>query len=313
MPFDRDKMRRAASKLANQGIFIGTSSWKYPGWRGLLYDDSRYIWRGRFSQARLEKYCLTEYAQVFKTVCVDAAYYKFPEADYLHELASQVSPDFQFAFKVTDQITLKRFPNLPRFGPRAGVVNGDFLNAPLFQSDFLTPMKSISPRVGLLIFEFSRFYPGDFARGRDFVEALDTFLSQLPKSYPYGIEVRNAHFLHPEYFALLARHQVAHVYNSWQDMPSIAEQMAIPDSRTHPSLVGARFLLRPGRSYEQAVKSFSPYDRIKDPYPEGRAAASALVRQSRDQNSTAKTFIYINNRFEGNALETLDAIVDAIS
>src|SRR6266567_920584 len=109
MPFDREKMKRAAFELASQGIFLGTSSWKYPGWRGQLYDDSRYVWRGRFSTARLEKYCLTEYAQVFKTVCVDAAYYKFPDNVYLQQLSSQVPPDFQFAFKVTDQITVRRF------------------------------------------------------------------------------------------------------------------------------------------------------------------------------------------------------------
>src|SRR5436190_10436982 len=136
MAFDRDKVKRAASELAVQGVFIGTSSWKYPGWRGQLYDDSRYIWRGRFSQARLEKYCLAEYAQVFKTVCVDAAYYKFPDTEFLHELTAQVPPDFQFAFKVTDQITLKNFPNLPRFGSRAGTANPEFLNTALFESDF---------------------------------------------------------------------------------------------------------------------------------------------------------------------------------
>jgi uncharacterized protein YecE (DUF72 family) len=310
MPFDREKLKRASSELASEGIFLGTSSWKYRGWRGQLYDDSRYIWHGRFSTARLEKYCLTEYAQVFKTVCVDAAYYKFPDNAYLQQLSSQVPPDFQFAFKVTDQITVRRFPNLPRFGTRAGNVNDDFLNAALFASDFLEPMKSVRRHVGLFIFEFSRFYPADFKRGRDFVEALDQFLSQLPKDWPYGVEIRNAHFLHPDYFAVLARHRVAHVYNSWQDMPSLEEQLAVQESRTNPRLAGARLLLRPGRTYEEAVKLFGPYDRIKDRYQAGRSAAANLIREARNRGPTARTFIYVNNRFEGNALETLDAIVD---
>ena len=72
MPFDRDQMKQAASALAAEGIFLGTSSWKYPGWRGQLYDESRYIWRGRYSEARLQKYCLTEYAQVFAKEVIPA-------------------------------------------------------------------------------------------------------------------------------------------------------------------------------------------------------------------------------------------------
>ena len=309
MSFDRDKMQAAAAALATQGVFIGTSSWKYPGWRGLLYDESRYIWRGRFSSARLEKYCLEEYAQVFKTVCVDAAYYKFPDAPYLQELVSQVPPDFQFGLKVTDQITVKRFSNLPRFGPRAGQPNEDFLNASLFASAFLEPCKPFQRQIGLLIFEFSRFYPADFARGRDFVEALDQFFAQLPGGWPYGVEIRNRNFLRPEYFATLARHRITHVFNSWQDMPPVLEQWEQPGSQSHPELLAARLLLRPGRPYEAAVKLFSPYDRLKEVYPEGRTAAMQLINAARQRGGGAKAFIYVNNRFEGNALETLDAIV----
>src|SRR5467141_2071216 len=129
MPFDRSRMKAAAESLAKQGVFIGTSSWKYPGWRGQLYEDDRYVWHGKFSKSRFEQFCLTEYAEVFKTVCVDAAYYKFPDHRYLEGMVAQVPEDFQFAFKVTDEITVKKFSNLPRFGMRAGKPNENSLNA----------------------------------------------------------------------------------------------------------------------------------------------------------------------------------------
>jgi hypothetical protein len=64
MPFDRDQMRQKALELAADGVFIGTSSWKYPGWRRMLYDESRYIYRGKFAMSRFEKNCLTEYANI---------------------------------------------------------------------------------------------------------------------------------------------------------------------------------------------------------------------------------------------------------
>src|SRR4051812_34142483 len=109
--FDRNKMALTAAQLAAQGVFIGTSSWKYPGWRGQLYEDDRYVWKGRFSEARFDKFCLAEYAEVFKTVCVDAAYYKFPDERFINGLFPQTGGDFQFTFKVTDHITIKHFPN----------------------------------------------------------------------------------------------------------------------------------------------------------------------------------------------------------
>jgi uncharacterized protein YecE (DUF72 family) len=310
MPFDRERIRGAAAALASEGALIGTCSWKYAGWRGQLYDGDRYAWHGRFSEARFEKLCLSEYAEVFKTVCVDAAYYKFPDRRFLEQLVSQVPADFLFALKVTDRITIKRFANLPRFGLRAGTANDDFLNAGLFESEFLGPCRAFQANIGLLIFEFSHFSPRDFEHGREFVEALDQFLGKLPRGWHYGVEIRNRTFLHPEYFAALARHGAAHVFSSWQGMIPLDEQLALASSRTSPEFFGARLLLRPGRKYEAAVKLFSPYDRIKDPYPEGRAAGARLIQEARRSGGRTRGFIYVNNRFEGNALETIAAMVE---
>lgn len=109
----KDELRAGVQSLASRRVFIGTSSWKYPGWCGQIYDERRYITRNKFSKSRFEETCLAEYAEVFKTVCVDAGYYKFPDERYLAKLASQVPQEFKFAFKVTDEITTKKFPNLP--------------------------------------------------------------------------------------------------------------------------------------------------------------------------------------------------------
>ena len=60
--------------LAADGVFVGTSSWKYPGWLGQLYSEERYLTRGKFSEAKFNRSCLAEYAESFPTVCVDAAF-----------------------------------------------------------------------------------------------------------------------------------------------------------------------------------------------------------------------------------------------
>ncbi|MBI2928658.1 MAG: DUF72 domain-containing protein [Verrucomicrobia bacterium] len=307
--FDRAALQAACAGLAAQGVFIGTSSWKYPGWCGMLYEEGRYAWRGKFAASRFNNHCLAEYAEVFKTVCVDAAYYKFPDHRYLEGLVSQAPADFLFAFKVTDEITIKKFSNLPRFGRRAGQPNENFLNADLFAAAFLGSCAAFRPNIGLLMFEFSKFYPSDFARGQDFVAALDEFLGKLPQGWPYGVEIRNRHWLREEYFHTLTRHGVAHVFNSWQDMPPVGEQLALPGSRTQPDLCAVRFLLRPGRKYEEAVNLFSPYNKIKEVNDEGRAAGAKLIAETAARGGKGRAFLYVNNRFEGNALETIAAMI----
>lgn len=124
----------------------------------------------------------------------------------------------------------------------------------LFQRAFLAPCETVRPKVGLLIFEFSRFYPPDYELGREFTADLDAFLGKLPAGWRYAVELRNRHWLQPEYFAMLRRHGVAHAFNSWDAMPAVTEQMAMAGSETSDNFYAARFLLKPGGKYEEAVK-----------------------------------------------------------
>jgi uncharacterized protein YecE (DUF72 family) len=141
------------------------------------------------------------------------------------------------------------------------------------------------------------------------VAALDPFLAKLPKGWPYGIEMRNKNWLKPEYFDCLACHRVTHVYNSWTETLPVSEQIALPGSESNPELVAARFLLKPGRKYEEAVKTFQPYDKTREVNDEARKAGATLISAGK-KNPKRKTFIFVNNRLEGNALETIRAMLE---
>jgi len=121
--------------------------------------------------------------------------------------------------------------------------------------------------------------------------------------------MRNRNWLRADYFDCLARHQVTNVFNSWGAMPPVSEQMALPGSRTNPDLVAARFLLKPGRQYEEAVKALEPYDSIKEENPGARMAGRALIAEGRAAGPKRRTFVFVNNRLEGNALGTIAAML----
>lgn len=303
----------AVQQLAERGIFIGTSSWKYPGWMGQLYSAERYEYRGKVAKTRFERNCLDEYAEVFPSVCVDASFYRFPAAKYLQGLADQVPDGFRFSHKVTDTITIKHFPKHRRHGEFAGKDNPYFLDANLFLQSFLKPLEPHREKTGLIMFEFSQFYQRDFEHGRDFVEALDKFLAQLPSDqWDFGVEIRNANFLTEPYFECLARHKVGHVYNQWQRMPALGEQIALREPDRDVAPVGSRLLLKCGRDYESAVESFEPYDRIQEAQPEIRDSAATLIKRLTEKPKGRRSYVYVNNRLEGNALSTIAAVLDLL-
>jgi len=121
--------------------------------------------------------------------------------------------------------------------------------------------------------------------------------------------MRNRNWLRADYFDCLARHQVTNLFNSWEAMPPVSEQMALPGSRTNPDLVAARFLLKPGRQYEEAVKALEPYDSIKEENPGARMAGRALIAEGRAAGPKRRTFVFVNNRLERNALGTIAAML----
>ncbi len=301
--FDKAALAERLRSLAAQNIWIGTSSWKYPGWLEQIYSRDRYTTRGKFSQKRFEAECLAEYAETFPIVCGDFSFYQFPTPVFWQRLFAGTPAGLRFALKVPEEVTAEVFPRHARYGPRAGMKNETFLNADALAAGFLEPLEAYRDRVAALIFEFG----ARSTEAREFIGRLGPFLDALPRSFRYSVEVRNRSFLVPAYFDCLAARQAAHVFNAWTKMPPLAEHMAIPGAVTTDFTV-VRALLREGRAYEQAVELLSPYDQVRDENPEGREALRALIRRMREERRAA--MIFVNNRFEGNAPTTIQAITE---
>lgn len=291
--------------LRQRGVFFGTSSWKYEGWKGLVYK------KAYPSTKAFERECLTEYALHYPTVGVDHTYYAWPSEKTFQTYMEQTAAPFCFVPKVTERITVFRFPNLPRYGKDAGKLNPDFLSEPLFFEKFLSPLEPYSSRLGPMVFEFSQFYPGQLKSGSDFVERLRSFFGALREKtdLDFAVEMRNQNWLEAPYFQALQDFRVGHVFNSWTRMPSVVEQMQKASGFDLPHIV-ARILLQPGVKYEQAVEAYSPYDKIQNPQPALREATADLAELALRQKKRA--YILVNNRAEGCAPITIQSVVDIL-
>ncbi|MBI4875579.1 MAG: DUF72 domain-containing protein [Acidobacteria bacterium] len=303
----RSPLAERLSALAAEGICLGTSSWKYEGWLGQIYTAERYFTRGRFSKKKFEAECLAEYAETFPVVCGDFTFYQFPSDDYWRRLFASAPASLRFAFKVPEDITVRTFPGHARYGSRAGQTNDSFLNRALFEGAFLRALEPHRARVAAFIFEFGTFSKKDFAGADQFLSALDPFLASLAGDWRYAVEIRNPDYLGPEYFGVLRSHNVAHVFNAWTRMPELRHQTGLDGARTADFTL-TRALLRHGRSYEDAVKRFSPYKEVQDPDPAARESIRDLIRRAREERQEA--YIFVNNRLEGNAPATIQAVVE---
>ncbi|HET7790483.1 MAG TPA: DUF72 domain-containing protein [Gemmatimonadales bacterium] len=283
-------------------IRFGTSTWTYDGWAGDVYHRP---YRGPQPAKRLEEYARYP---LFRTVGIDSAFYDPPSEETLAAYAKALPPGFPCVSKVWDRITARRFNKDPKWGKDAGTRNPDFLNAQLFKDAVLLPYSRVfRDHAGCFVFEFQAMRGRDLPGPGEWAEELDRFFTELPAEFRYGVELRNAELLHPLHGEVLKRHQVAHVFNSWTEMPTIGQQLQLSFVFPAPFTV-ARVLLRPGRRYADAVERFRPYDRVQEPNPELRGDLLRLIAEA--QRRRLEAFILANNRAEGNAPGTVRALAE---
>ena len=274
-------------------VRFGASSWNYPGWRGLVYHRT---YEGKGAPARM----LEEYSAfpLFRTVGIDSSFYAPPTDEVLRSYAERLPPGFPCVSKVWNQITVQTFAKA-QDPARAGKRNPDFLNPEVFLEAVYEPyQRDFADHTGPFVFEFQAINRGSGIGPSEFADRLDQFFSDLPREGQYAVEVRNEEFLTPMYFAVLREHGVAHVFSSWTRMPAIGDQLDLPGSVSGPFIV-ARALLRPGRTYDEAVDAFAPYDRIQDPNPELRRDLLRLIDTA--VRTRIPAYLLVNNRAEGSS------------
>jgi Protein of unknown function DUF72 len=89
-------------------------------------------------------------------------------------------------------------------------------------------------------------------------------------------------------------------------MPALEDQAQLEDAYTADFTV-VRALLRKGRGYEDAVDNFQPYDRIQEP---NEGAREGMTRIAGWATPMKPAFLFVNNRLEGNAPSTIEAVVE---
>ncbi len=272
-------------------IRFGTSSWSFPGWRGVVYART-------MTETALSREGLREYARhpLLRTVGIDRSFYApIPEQD-LQRYASQLPDGFLACAKAGASVT-----SAVGLGGRGQepAANPNFLSPTVLVDEMLTPFARHFRRFcGPFLLEFPPLPRGASLPVAEFLAGLDHMLGSLPRDFQYAVELRERDWLTPEYAQILRTHDASHVFNYWSRMPLPAAQADIVAPETQ-SLNVIRLLLPPGTRYEQQREAFRPFDKIQAPDPVMRTQVVALARRSAAAGRDA--FILVNNKAEGSS------------
>lgn len=167
---------------------IGTCSWKYDSWKGLVYTSG------------LERNRLAEYARRYETVEVDQWFWslfgsdqvKLPDSAEVQSYAEAVGEDFRFSVKLPNALTLTHFYRRRKSDPL--VVNPHFLSRELLER-FLERMEPLRDCLGPLMLQFEYLNRQKMPSQRHFTEQLGRFLEECPTGYEFAVESRNPNYL----------------------------------------------------------------------------------------------------------------------
>ncbi len=293
-------------------LYLGTSSWSYGGWNGLVYE-------GEYSDSLLSRKGLAAYSQhpLLRAAGIDRGFYgPIPLADYL-SYAAQVPEHFRFLVKAPASVCDAWLRGPDGAGRLA---NAAFLDAAIAIRDFITPATGgLGAKCGPLLFQLSPM--GAMAsEGEGFLPRLDAFLSALPRLDPsltphacYAVELRDPAQLTPRFIKCLRARGVRFCLSARDRLPPVHRQAAaqalMDDDAPGPLVL--RWMLHAGRPYEVAESAYAPFDRLVEEDPESRhAIADVVVRTLR---AGQPAYVIVSNKAEGSAPLSCARLAQAIA
>lgn len=266
---------------------IGTCSWKYPSWKGLVYSAESGI-----------DY-LAEYSARYNTVEIDQWFWTLPDFEVAAQYARSTPPGFRFSVKLPNALTLThlRSRKVPGLKP-----NPEFLSVEVYR-DVLARLSGLADRIGILMLQFEYLPREKMPSQTEFLAALARFLEEAPREIPLAIEPRNPRWLDERYFTFLAEHDLAHVFLQGYLMPSVLEVY-----HDYGRLLKGAAVVRlhgPDRAgIEQATGE--RWDSIVQPKDQELPGIAEMVNEMQGRSLTV--YLNVNNHYEGSAPLTIERL-----
>ncbi len=284
------------------GIFLGTSSWHFPGWAQVVYDRPA-------DERVLAREGLVAYAQhpLLRCAGIDRTFYAPIPAAEFRRYAEQVPAAFRFVVKAPMLCTAVAMRGDLGMG---ATPNPRFLDAAFAVEQFVEPCREgLGEKAGALVFQFPPV-GRDYTRRPDmFAERLAAFLGALPRGPLYAVELRDPALVTDAYLQALEAAGAHHCLGLHPRMPVASEQARLAGV-AHAGPLVARWNLHQGLGYEQAKARYRPYTRLVDEDIPTRVALARLCLEAAARRQPA--LVIASNKAEGSAPLTLFKLAEQI-
>jgi uncharacterized protein YecE (DUF72 family) len=298
----------ALAERLSPHVHLGTSTWSYPGWQGL-------VWAGRHSESTLSRSGLPAYAAhpLLRAVGIDRGFYRPLAASEFQRYAEQVPAGFRFTVKAPSLVTDALLRDEDGRGQQP---NPLFLDPATALQTFIQPAyEGLGATLGALVFQLSPLPGARLARMHEQFDRLHALLRACPRP-PAGVlavEVRDAAWLTPDFAALLRDTGARYCVGLHPKLPPLAEQLPLLRALWPGPLVVRWNLnrLHGAYGYEEAEKKYGEFADMLDPDPETRAELARIIRGTAGAGQDC--FVTISNKAEGSAPLSVRALAQAIS
>jgi len=294
-------------------VFLGTSSWSFPGWEGSVYGAA-------YTEAQLARSGLSAYAAhpVLRAVGIDRGFYQPLAAESYARYSQQAPAHFRFVVKAPALFTAPATRGGGSAGAAPAAANQQFLDPIAAREVFVAPaLEGLGAKCGPLVFQFSPLPRELFrtaAAAHALIDRLGAFFDALPRavaqrSPTYAVELRDPELLTPRFVRMLRSSGVRLCIGVHARMPEASRQataLRLLDAEategTDWKLAGplvVRWSLQAGFRYDDAKNRYAPFDRIIDPDIITRGTLAHLIHVA--LRSAQPAYVMINNKAEGSA------------
>jgi len=277
-------------------IYVGTCSWKYSSWEGLVYD------------VQSGEDMLSQYAKRYRTVEVDQWFwslgrqsYGLPDPAVVLAYDQATDEEFRFTIKCPNALTL------PFAYGSTQEANPWFLDAEVFYR-FMERLGPLVCKTGLFMFQFAYLNRSVVTKRYDFEQKLQHFIRMLPDNLAYAVEIRNPQWLDATWFDFLQLNNIAPVLVSGYWMDGLEETLKLLLNTSIPKLCirlhgddRSGIEQKTGRRWDKLVKN-------KD--GELDSIAPYLVELAKQGRIV---YINVNNHYEGSAPLTIEKLTQYLT
>ena len=279
-------------------LHIGTCSWKYPSWEGLVYDSKK------------PENFLQEYARKYESVEIDQWFWSLfgidkvvlPKTEVVQEYIDSVPSNFRFVIKAPNSLSLTHLYKSQTSG--ALVENPHFLSPDLYQT-FLNSMGPMQYQIGAINLQFEYLNKVKISSPQLFLDQFVNFIKNIDTTIPLCIEIRNPNFLNSNYFQTLTQHSIGHTFCQGYYMPDILA--VYDDFSQHLQGTSIIRLLGPDRQGIEKTTGKS-WDKVVAPKDSEIPGIARLVRKMVDQ-AGMDIYLNVNNHYEGSAPVTIEKLL----